>query len=275
MLHTIADGIWRNQNKEISRFTKIIFHEYSEIKKWIEEKDEYRFRNLVQELSNGSFLVMKNAFSKDEVEFLKRKGMKLIESTPSTFYKMDAMIPNFWRDITEEHSHKYGVPVVKQSMYFFHWNGEEDLFRMINQRWNIFKLLGGRDEKFGRNTTPKDGYIDRIQLVKYPGGSGYLSAHQDPTHNQRLFISGYLSKIGKDFNAGGFWALSEDNRRKNLESYLNPGDMGCGYANIIHGVDKIDDDKNSERWFLGLYTNDSDLVEKRKTLKVPSSQKSH
>ena len=238
----------------------------------MDENDEKNIGELVEELADGCFLVVKNAFNSAEVDFMKRVGTDLMKNTPSTFYKMDSLIPNFWRDITEEHSHKYGVPVVKQSMYFFHWNGEEKLFDMINQRWGLFKILGGREENFATNKTPEDGYLDRIQLVKYPGGSGYLSAHQDPTHNQRLFISGYLSKIGVDFISGGFWALNNNGERENLESYLEVGDMGCGYAKIVHGVDKIDINQDSERWFLGLYTNDSDLVTNRRTLTLPDER---
>ena len=45
--------------------------------------------------------------------------------------------------------------------------------------------------------------------------------------------------------------------------------MGIGSAKIVHGVDQIDDCPTSERWFLGLYTNDSDCVKDRITLKAP------
>ena len=206
------------------------------------------------------------------MHLIKSKGMELMKSTPNTFYKMNDKMPNFWRDITSEHSQKYGVPVIKQSMYFFHWNGEKDLFELINRRWRIFKILGGKPPEYGSTNFPCDGYLDRVQIVRYPSGTGYLAPHQDPVHNQRLFISGYLSQLDIDFKHGGFWALDSNNNEVCLEPHLKLGDMGCGYANIVHGVNQIDDASDSERWFLGLYTNDSDLVKNRITLTSPAKQ---
>ena len=75
---------------------------------------------------------------------------------------------------------------------------------MIYERWRIFKVLGGKDALFAEKKTPVDGLVDRIQVVQYPSGSGYLAGHQDPFHNQRLFISGYMSKPGKTFQAVAF-----------------------------------------------------------------------
>ena len=78
-----------------------------------------------------------------------------------------------------------------------------------------------------------------------------------------------MSRIGEDFVSGGFWALNENDEKVNLEHELQVGDMGLGCARIVHGVDKIDNNKTSKRWWLGLYTNDSDLVKNRITLEHP------
>ena len=51
--------------------------------------------------------------------------------------------------------------------------------------------------------------VDRIQIVKYPSKYGFLEPHLDPYKFQRLFISGYMSKKGKDFLGGGFYVLSK------------------------------------------------------------------
>ena len=265
----IAKKIWLEQNVPVDRFSSIKKINFKELQEIIDKNDLISFEKIVRDLSKGCLLVIEKCFSKSEIDFLKETGINLMHSEESSFYKMDRKIPNFWRDITSEHSHKYGVPVVKKSMYFFHWNGEEKLFELINKRWDIIKILGGRKSSFGKSTFPEDGYIDRIQLVEYPSGSGYLAPHQDPDHNQRCFISGYMSKIGVDFKSGGFWALNKKNEKVNLEDEIEIGDMGIGSAKIVHGVDKIDDDITSKRWFLGLYTNDSDCVKDRITLKSP------
>ena len=265
----LAKKIWSKRDFPADRFSSIIKIDFKRLLEIFNKNDFNSFEKIVEDLSNGSFLIIQKCFTKKEIEFLKEVGNNLMNSEESSFYKMDRKIPNFWRDITSEHSHKYGVPVVKKSMYFFHWNGEEKLFELINKRWDIIKILGGRESSFGKSTYPEDGFIDRIQLVEYPSGTGYLAPHQDPDHNQRCFISGYMSKIGVDFKSGGFWALNQNNQKVNLEKKIDVGDMGIGSAKIVHGVDQIDTDISSKRWFLGLYTNDSDCVNNRITLEAP------
>ena len=271
-MHRSAEAHWLSRNQDLStldRYSTIKEITFTELENIFASQDNEKFLDVVSDLAKGAILVIRNCFSDEEIGYIKSRAHNLMTTTSSTFYRMNSLIPDFWRDITEEHSKKYGVPVIKQSAYFFPWNKEDKLFRLIYRRWRIIKSLGGREQTFAEHSEPKDGYVDRIQVVKYPSGTGYLSAHQDPIHNQRLFISGYLSKLGHDFNEGGFWALNQHGIKVNLEDMVNPGDMGIGFARIIHGVDQIDNCPDSERWFLGLYTNDSDLVTKRKTLAAP------
>lgn len=265
----ISRSIWQEIKSPPEKFTCIKRIKYKDLLDIFDKNDLSSFKSIVNEVASGAYLIIEKSFSKGEVEFIKNVGLKLMRETKSSFYKMDRIIPNFWRDITSEHSKKYGVPVVKKSMYFFHWNKEKDLFDLVNKRWDIMKILSGGESSFGKYTFPKDGYVDRIQIVQYPSGTGFLSAHQDPDHNSRCFISGYMSKIGVDFKSGGFWAMNENNEKVNLENEIEVGDMGLGSARFIHGVDQIDNFKDSERWWLGLYTNDSDCVKERITLKSP------
>lgn len=269
-MHKAARKIWnRNDLNPITGFTGIKYIEFKHLESVIRNNEITIFEELVSELASGKFLIIKNCFTTEEVEFIKDYGRRLMVTTKSTHYKMNDLIPDFWRDITEEHSAKYGVPVIKKSMFFFPWNDNEAIFSLINRRWRLIKLLCGVDCTLTENTTPADGVVDRIQIVSYPAGSGYLEAHQDPDHNQRVFISGYLSKKGVDFERGGFWAANYNNEKICMEDFIETGDMGIAYARIIHGVDIIEGDSGSERWFLGLYTNDSDLKWNRKTLSAP------
>ena len=251
------------------KFTDVLEIDYHDLHEIFYENKDVKFRQIVDRLIGGSFLLVRNAFSSQEVNYIKKAMRKLQEESESRFFKMDGLIPDFWRDITAEHSHKYGVPVIKKSAYFFPWNSQKELFELIYERWRIFKVLGGKDALFAEKKTPVDGLVDRIQVVQYPSGSGYLAGHQDPFHNQRLFISGYMSKPGEDFSGGGFWAMNSKDEKVLLEDFVNVGDMGAGYARIIHGVNTIEGDVGSMRWFLGLYTNDSDLVKNRRTLEAP------
>ena len=54
-----------------------------------------------------------------------------------------------------------------------------------------------------------------------------------------------------------------------VEKYIDVGDIGIGFATIIHGVAPVDkksdpnwDDINNGRWFYSLYSNQSDEVKK-------------
>ncbi len=268
----LINEIWEHaeaKNPLPEKFADVFEIEYKTLHDIFYEDKTSKFEAIVNRLISGSFLLVRNAFSHEEVDYIKRTMLKLQEESESRFFKMDGLIPDFWRDITAEHSHKYGVPVIKKSAYFFPWNKQKDLFDLIYQRWRIFKVLGGKDAFFAEKKTPAEGLVDRIQVVQYPSGSGYLAGHQDPFHNQRLFISGYMSKPGVDFSGGGFWAMNSADQKILLEDVVNIGDMGAGYARIIHGVHRIEGGVGSVRWFLGLYTNDSDLVKNRRTLEAP------
>ena len=81
------------------------------------ENKEVKFRQIVGRLIDGSFLLVRNAFPTKKSVTLKAM-LKLQEESESRFFKMDGLIPDFWRDITAEHSHKYGVPVIKKVLIF-------------------------------------------------------------------------------------------------------------------------------------------------------------
>ena len=65
--------------------------------------------------------------------------------------------------------------------------------------------------------------------------------------------------------------MNEKVEKVDFEDYLDVGDMVCCYPTVVHGVDAVDPqeplDWNSSkgRWFLGLYSNDSNHVKKRST----------
>ena len=107
--------------------------------------------------------------------------------------------------------------------------------------------------------------------MRYPNG-GVLETHRDPYHNQRTFISVYMSKSTNDgdYQSGGFYVAGAEGQTMDVEPYIDQGDLGFGYETIAHGVSKINGDKkidfenqNVGRWFLGFYSNDSDEKKER------------
>ena len=80
-----------------------------------------------------------------------------------------------------------------------------------------------------------------------------------------------MSKKGVDYKEGGFYVLKEGDKKLDTETDINIGDISIGYATVQHGVDLIDPSKDVDwkskegRWWLGLYSNSSDMVKKRAT----------
>ena len=131
--------------------------------------------------------------------------------------------------------------------------------------------MGLNPKKYEKNT-PKDGVVDRVQIVQYPSQIGFLEPHSDPYKYQRLFFSGYMSKKGEDFNGLGFYLVGEGNKVMSVEDSIDIGDIGIGYASVYHGVAPVNIDKkpkwedmNDGRWFLSMYSNQSDEVKSRHT----------
>ena len=118
---------------------------------------------------------------------------------------------------------------------------------------------------------PSDLIVDRLQIVNYPSGGGELRDHTDPIKNIKVVNGIILSKYGKDFNQGGFYFKDDKNNKVNIEKKLDVGDSVSFYGSIVHGVDKIDPNDNLDwslekgRWFLGMYSNESDHVQNRVT----------
>ena len=181
--------------------------------------------------------------------------------------------PDFHRQIDLDSGKKYSFKVCKHSFFFYHWNNDPlNIFPEVYKRWRIIKKLMGLDMFEFEKNKPKDGVVDRIQIVRYPSRFGYLEPHSDPHRYQRLFLSGYMSKKNRDYFDGGFYVLNKDNKVIDVENFIDVGDIAIGYATIIHGVAPANRKKNPDwndindgRWFLSMYSNESDEVKNRHT----------
>lgn len=240
-------------------------------------KSEESLKNTVNEILDGKVFLIKSCYTKEFINRLKDSFNHFVLSKPSNFHKMLEGCPDFHRVIDEGVSNLYAVSVIKHSAYFFNWNGDPyKLFPEIYDKWRLLKFLGGRYYNEFESNTPRDGVVDRIQILKYPSG-GKMDLHCDPDHNQKLFISLYMSKREKngDYEEGGFYLLDNKKEIIDLEDHVDVGDLGFGYATLMHGVKTINHSRlkknnanfssKSGRWYLGLYSNDSDEIKNRKT----------
>jgi len=186
--------------------------------------------------------------------------------------------PNFNRRVDSFNTKLYAVNSMRHIFYFFRWNFEKfKIFQNLDNVWDLTKVLNGYDKSSFKNKTPKDGIIDRVMITRYPNQSGYIEPHNHHPGNIRLILNIYLSKKGEDFSSGGIM-FYENNKKIELEKAydINVGDAVIFFSTMKHSVDEIIvepankyyNDKTKEgRWWIGLYSPESDMVENRKTSK--------
>lgn len=225
---------------------------------------------MIEALYDGDLIVLKGAFSEQWMRDLKLKTVEWTRQRPSEFHKMLDGSPDFHRIIDHETGLKYAFRQCKHSAYFYNWNSDPlGILDDIYERWAPIKVLMGLDQNQYRNNRPKDGVVDRVQVVRYPPGAGYLEPHTDPYLHQRLFISAYMSKRGIDYEGGGFYLVGHNSERIEVEDEIDVGDIAIGYATMMHGVAPCagvcDWLKSDGRWFLSLYSNATDYSTERHT----------
>ena len=251
---------------------KLISIDYKKFEKQVFSKDDKTREKLVKSLYSGDVYLLKNTFSKKFCKDIINGAWKINKTTRKSFHKMKNNCKNFHRLIDDKITKKYAYQHIKHAFYFFPWNDDPlNIYEKIYKKWRTYKYLGGFRVNEYENNLPKDPVVDRFQIVHYPAGAGWLETHNDPYHNQRVIISGFLSERGKDFSKGGFYCYKKNKTIIDCEKEVETGDMLIGYATILHGVSvvdphiKLDYHNPRGRWFMGLYSNDTDTIKKRKT----------
>jgi len=250
--------------------------QYDEFAREINEGNFDYFKSVAEKLKLGNVLILKDALSKNITEKIKSETVTFWNSQPSEFFKMLEDCPNFHRVIDEEASKKYSVAALKHSAYVFPWNDDFlGVRNEINDRWRVIKKFSGLSPLIYEENTPKQGIIDRIQVCLYPPRSGGIETHTDPIHNQIVFINIYLSTRGEkgSYTDGGFYVIGDNGETIDIEPFVQEGDMSIGLGTIQHGVFQVDPSDSRPvdwygtrgRWFLGLFSVDSDEVSNRKT----------
>jgi len=245
------------------------------------EELTYRVMNsiaypIIDNLWKGDAYLIKGAFTKEFMYQLIIDVHNYCMTRPSEFHQMLEDSPDFHREIDLETGKKYSISSCKHSCYFYHWNEDPfEIFEPINQVWHTLKVLMGLQYNEYENNTPKNGVVDRIQVVRYPPRIGYLEPHVDAYNHQRLIFSGYMSKRGVDYQGGGFYLINNKDEVVNIEDQIDVGDILFCYASVYHGVapcecscvrqpdgshhEKCIDWKGRDgRWFLSMYSNASD-----------------
>ena len=253
----------------------IVEMDYGEFEAKVVAQEPRFVDEIVESLYSGDIYLLKQGFPREFMADLLDKVYGIWSRTPSSFHKMLEGCPDYHRIQDDDVAKKYVFESVRHSYYWFHWNGDPmGVIPAIMKRWRIFKLLGGyRMDEYEKNT-PTDGVVDRFQVARYIPGIGRSETHSDPFENQKFFISAFMSKRGIDYETGGFYVVGSGNRFVDVENRVDVGDIGIGFATVMHGVDRIDPQKKPDwttkdgRWWLGLYSNSTDHVENRATGKA-------
>jgi len=249
---------------------------YDDFKLLKDDFNKDKAKDIIAALIDGKVLLVKGVFNKNLVNRIKTEVVRFWKNNPNTFYTLDENCPDFHRIITPEIAKKYSVGAVRHTTYFFPWNDDPCKFNeIIYERWEYSKYLAGLKHDENRKNTPKDGTIDRIQIACYPPKYGGLEKHSDTTSNSPLAVSCYLSsRKDKDFISGGFFGVDKNNEFIDIENSIDSGDMSLYCGTVQHGVEAIDKDSNivnydwnsgTGRWWMGLFSPDSDMKKNRKT----------
>ena len=259
-----------------SRCSGIIEISYDEFKSLSDKFNHDTATKFVSHFLDGKVLIIKKAFSEDFVQEIKSKVKKFWLDNPDAYHEMREDCPDYHRIITPEKAKNYAVGAVRHTTYFFPWNNDPCKFNeRIYERWRYSKYIAGLNFREYENNTPKDGSIDRIQIVCYPPKYGGVEKHVDTTSNSLIAISCHFSsRNSSEFSTGGFYCLGNDNEKIDIEKYISLGDMSLFCPTIEHGVHPIDLESPAKkydwnsgigRWWMGLFTNDSNMKKKRKT----------
>jgi len=247
--------------------------EFEDFKNKIYSQHPDDVNSLAESIYAGDGYILKNAFPAEYLTDLISRTFEYSKQSESSHHTMLEGCPDFHKIIDAEAAKKFSYTAVRHSFFFFQWNNDPlGFFEQVNERWRVFKFLGGYQQLEYETNTPIDGVVDRIQVARYPAGGGGLDMHVDPTKNQRVIIGAMMSKRGVDYETGGFYFLDQNMEKVDLETQLDIGDMVCAYPTMVHGVSAVDIHKPLDwssiegRWFVGLYSNDSNHIKKRMTV---------
>ena len=288
-------------NQNINKYWNYLEQKYP-APKYVGQVKYMEFKDLKKatDNENENYLkkIIKNMYVKKEAYILRNSATKGLKETvldianhykktrKTSFHKMKDGTPNFHRVIDKDITKKYSLFAIKHSFYFYNWNVKSKLEKKLKdgayRHWRYIKSLAGNGKNQFEKNLPSDKQIDRLQIVRYPAGGGELRDHVDSRKNQRVVTGVIMSKIGEDFLKGGFYFKTSKTKKINIEKRLEEGDAVIFYGSIAHGVEKVDPQEklswksNKGRWFLGMFVNDSDHVQKRFTSKdLTGSVKRH
>jgi hypothetical protein len=224
----------------------------------------------VDSMHGGDIWIVESAISTEQVETIRKATLAFRANHPASSPKIVEGCPNYHEIFDGSAAPVGGYKAADHSNYFFRWNGDSHgLFGILDEVWGLAKIVSGRAPNEFSSNTPKDIFVDRIQVIQYPAGIGKITTHTDPAITMKCNTGIYLSTYGVDFQQGGFFVARGPRQPVLIDPQVKAGDMALWYPNLVHGVEPIDPDKSVNwdltdgRWFLALNTVESHLAKER------------
>jgi len=220
---------------------------------------------------NGNILILKSAFRKEDLRKLFKKIYKQPKK-PAKNTKMLDGIKNIYYKSNSTKNKNYST--YDHTWYFFPWNKDKfGLVRLVQEYFDRIISFNLYDIKIIKKNTPKDGIVQRCQLLYYPFDKGHISPHQDPTNITKVTCGIYITSFKLDYDHGGFYVFNKNDKKIFIDHKINSGDLILFYNGLVHGVEptslKINTKKNKDkingRVFLNLSILETHEVKDRKT----------
>lgn len=277
MRHTAFRELWKKIRSEaeapksISSVRIIDGNEFSNLIISGELEDALQ---IAKDLYEGTAFILKNCIDPEDASALIEKVKSWGDNSKSEYRKITGDgAENFHHEqMKVQKEVSGGYHSLEHSYYFFGWNDDDlGIFNLVDKYWSAVKVLSGNKSTDFRKNRPKDGVVDRISVIHYPEGSGYISVHSDPDKTQKTLLGCPLTTMGKDYPFGkqGFTVFDKWDNPYSLENICNPGDFICVYPTIHHMVPQVQaspegqNSSSSGRWYAALYSVESHDVQDR------------
>jgi len=200
------------------------------------------------DILDGDLYILKNAVDKNYVLNIREYLIGIGRGSLPNYHSINVNAPNFHRiNIWDDRAFVKGC---FHQFTFFPWN--QDIFRVFDKTKEIYhlkNLINNQPKGKFLGPEPEDGCTARLSFQFYPKAIGGLNKHSDPVdHHQLTVPSLIMSKKGEDFHSGGVYVEDSSSTKIYLDDICEIGDVVFFNAQVPHGVDRIDEDKE-EDWF--------------------------
>jgi hypothetical protein len=215
--------------------------------------------NLVRnDILSGSIVIFKTVYQPELIKQIIAYLCSVGRSSLPNYVPISRGCPNSHR-VNQNDQRSY-VKACYHQFQFLPWNQDIfNFFSLFRPVFHLKNLLNNLDAEEYLSTDSIYECTTRLAFQFYPAGAGCMNKHTDPLDFHQMVIPTLvMSTAGKDFDSGGFYVENQDGERLYLDSVCTPGDIIFFNPRIMHGVDTIDREQDTNwlefrgRW-MGLF----------------------